>query len=257
MNIVIENENLNSYLDQITTEKHVLMVDDLARSLNFGQSILSQLENVSTSTASCGKEALNYIKNEQPDLVFMDLYMDSMNGDECCREIKQLCGSELPVILMTHGNSVSDIERCWASGCDGIILKPINPHMLIATTKRLLELNLVNLDQLRCPARITIRHGFDLKKTLADYSVDLSTGGVFLATPMVLPVNTQFAIEICLPNRSQPIRCIARVAWVNDPKKLSKAEMPPGMGLQFIDMALSSVEAIRAYLRSGNLVPSW
>jgi hypothetical protein len=54
-----------------------------------------------------------------------------------------------------------------------------------------------------------------------------------------------------------PICCKARVAWVNHPQKLFKQDMPPGMGLQFLDISLSDVDAIREYLSGGRLVASW
>jgi len=39
--------------------------------------------------ASNGAEALEIIRNAKPDIVFMDLYMPLLNGDECCCEIKK------------------------------------------------------------------------------------------------------------------------------------------------------------------------
>jgi len=47
------------------------------------------------------------------------------------------------------------------------------------------------------------------------------------------------------------------VAWVNDPQNPSKKDIPPGMGLQFIDIVLSDVDAIREYRSGGRLLASW
>jgi len=247
------SENYSS--GENTSQKKVLLVDDISLFIEIEKSVLERLDNFQVLTAHSGVEALQVIEDERPDLVFMDLYMDNMDGDECCRIIREKYGAGIAVIMVTHGSAVDDFERCWDSGCDEIIVKPINHHLFIATAKKYLKMQTGS--DTRLSARLKVRHGIGQQSTLTDYSVNLSTGGLFLASAEILPIDTKFAIEFLLPGRPDPICCQARVAWVNDPQHLTKREMPPGMGLQFIDVSLSAVDAIREYLSGGRLIPTW
>ena len=64
-----------------------LLVDDVELFLNLEKSFLDR-ESFIIDTARSGKEALEKIRADKPDLVLLDLYMPEMNGDEVCRQIK-------------------------------------------------------------------------------------------------------------------------------------------------------------------------
>jgi uncharacterized protein (TIGR02266 family) len=235
--------------------KKVLLVDDIKLFIEVEKAVLEKLDNFHVFTANSGAEALEVMEEERPDIIYMDLYMRGMDGDECCRIIKEKYGKDFPVIMVTHGSCVNDFERCWNAGCDEIIVKPINHPLFIATAKK--YLNIQGRTDPRFSARLTIKRGTEQQEVLTDYSVNLSTGGLFLATADIQPIDTQFAIEFSLPDTVSPICCKARVAWTNDPEMMFKQELPAGMGLQFVDISLDNVDAIREYLTADRLVPSW
>ncbi len=64
-------------------------------------------------------------------------------------------------------------------------------------------------------------------------------------------------VEFILPSSSTAIRCKARVAWVNHPELPKNTRLPAGMGLQFINLTLAEMDAIRDYLKSEALKPYW
>ena len=105
--------------------------------------------------------------------------------------------------------------------------------------------------------RIAIFHGPYQKQILADYSVNVSTGGVFIESSRILPKATDITVKFKLPNADNIIVVKAIVAWVNDPVSLKKPSLPPGMGLQFLDLSLDDLHAIRAFLIEGNFKPTW
>ncbi len=80
---------------------------------------------------------------------------------------------------------------------------------------------------------LTISDGPDQNKTLTNYVVNMSTGGMFIETSDLLPVDTLLKVELMLPGKT-PITCKARVAWTNGPNSLKKQSLPYGMGLQFL-----------------------
>lgn len=105
--------------------------------------------------------------------------------------------------------------------------------------------------------RIAIFYGPYQKKILTDYSINLSTGGVFIETSMILPEDTNLTVKFKLPYTDTMIIARARVAWINGPESLRKAALPIGMGLHFLDLSLDDMCAIRTYLDKGAFVATW
>jgi len=105
--------------------------------------------------------------------------------------------------------------------------------------------------------RIAIFYGLYQKKILTDYSINLSTGGVFIESSMILPEGTELTVKFNLPNSDTIIIANARVAWVNDPLCLKKVSLPPGMGLQFLTLSMEDMHTIRRFLDNGEFMPTW
>lgn len=105
--------------------------------------------------------------------------------------------------------------------------------------------------------RIAIFYGPYQKKILTDYSINLSTGGVFIESGMILPEDTELTVKFNLPNSDTIIIANARVAWINDPLLLKKASLPPGMGLQFLNLSMEDMRTIRTFLDNGKFMPTW
>jgi uncharacterized protein (TIGR02266 family) len=109
----------------------------------------------------------------------------------------------------------------------------------------------------RYQARFAVFFGTDKQKLVTDYAVNISTGGIFLETDKILPVDTPLIVEFMLPGKDTTITCNARVSWTNGPIDLRKQLLPPGMGLQFLDLSLEDLHAIRNFLNKGDLMPTW
>jgi len=107
----------------------------------------------------------------------------------------------------------------------------------------------------RYMAKITIYYGVDPEKLLSNYSVNISTGGVFIASNKMLPEGTVLTVKFNLPNSDAIIYGHARVAWLNAPDNIKKSSLPPGMGIQFISSEIYPV--LSHFLETKNLVPTW
>ncbi len=235
--------------------KKIVLADDVELFLMLEKTFFNR-EEFDLITARNGREALEAIRKTKPDLVFLDLYMPEMNGDECCRIVKndETC-RPIPIIMVTTAGREEDLERCRSAGCDDIVHKPINRHDFMATAQRLLQVE--ERGAQRFSARLRVHYGAASHDLLSDYSIDLSTGGLFLATDHPLPADTPLRMEFIIPTSEKAIRCHARVAWVNDAKQLKKSTLPTGMGVQFLDLTLADLDAIRKYIKSVNLEPAW
>lgn len=235
--------------------KKILLVDDVQLFLEQEKTFFGR-GDFELMTARTGIEALDAVREQRPDLVFMDLYMPDMDGDRCCHTLKS--DEELrriPVIMVTMGMSEEDFERCWQGGCDEIIVKPINRHYFLALTNRYL-----GLKQRKAPrfmAQLRVQYGTDLQELLTDYSVNLSTGGLFIETGNPLPADTLLSTEFILPGNAATIRCKGRVAWINHPELMRNPNLPVGMGLQFLDISFDDMNAIRQFIKKDALAPFW
>jgi uncharacterized protein (TIGR02266 family) len=239
----------------MTPKKRILLADDVELFLKLESTFFDRNE-FELKTARNGQEVLRVIREVEPQLIFMDLYMPDMDGDECCRLIKGSARfSHIPVIMVTHGGRDSDLDRCRRAGCDDIVLKPIKRRDFLDTTQKHLRVEERNAP--RYEARLRVQYGSGSQQLLTNYSINLSTGGLFIETENPLPVDTPLTVDFILPANDRQIRCLARVAWVNDQDLHRKANLPDGMGLQFLDITMDAMDAIRDYIKNEKLAPFW
>lgn len=109
----------------------------------------------------------------------------------------------------------------------------------------------------RVNVRIAIFEGASQKKIVLNYSVNLSSGGVFIETRDIRPVDTLLTLKFKLSGNDAVICCRAGVAWTNDPDHPKDADLPPGMGLRFVDLSLEELRALRSLLDRGGIRPTW
>lgn len=97
-----------------------------------------------------GQEALDWLEKEKLDLVLLDIMMPKMSGYEVCREIrKKFLPSELPVIMITAKDQVTDLVEGLASGANDYLSKPFSKDELLARIKTHLNLYQINSAYLR------------------------------------------------------------------------------------------------------------
>ena len=235
-------------------KRKILLVDDVNLFLEQEKSFLNK-EEFRLLSAHNGVEALKMVMEEHPELVFMDLNMPVMDGDKCCVTMKADKNlNEIPVVMVIQGGNEEDFERCWQAGCDDIIAKPLNRNFFLAVTKRYLHMQYRKSP--RYMARLSISYSRG-SKVLTDYSVNMSTGGVFLETDNLLPVDSLLALEFTLRDNPTAIKCTGRVAWLNHPEALKNQNLPVGMGLQFIGLSLNDMNTIRQFIKEQALLAAW
>lgn len=111
--------------------KKVLVVDDTAAQLQQMKEIVSEA-GYQVITATSGREAVEKTKAEKPNLVFLDIVMDDLDGYGACREITQDTETkEIPVVFVSTKNQRAD--KIWAEkqGAKALISKPIDSVEII------------------------------------------------------------------------------------------------------------------------------
>ena len=81
------------------------------------------------------------------------------------------------------------------------------------------------------------------------YIGNLAKGGLFVKTGKILPVDTLLNVEFSLPNRNQVIHTTGKVVWTRSKDKSSE-KIPPGMGIQFIDINPEDEKLLKKYIES-------
>ena len=93
----------------------------------------------SVSIAENGLEGVEMVKNNQYDVVLMDLQMPEMDGFEATRNIRKMKGSyyeELPILALTAAAMVEVREQVLSAGMNDYISKPFNPNELFSKINR-------------------------------------------------------------------------------------------------------------------------
>jgi two-component system alkaline phosphatase synthesis response regulator PhoP len=126
----------------------ILVVDDDQQNVELVQAYLEDLA-CETVAAHDGREALETVAAQKPDLILLDVMMPKMSGFEVCRRLKNDPDtSHIPIIMVTALNEFGDIERGIDSGTDDFVSKPINKLELLTRIRTMLKLKHVT-DRLR------------------------------------------------------------------------------------------------------------
>jgi len=231
----------------------ILLVDDVELFLELEHTFFRR-RHVDLLVARNGHEALELIVREQPDLVFLDLDLPGINGDEVCRRVRRdVTHRQLPIVMVLPAESAGAEQRCREAGCTEVLQRPVRRDALVALAAR--HLPLAERRSPRVDAGLMIRFGLQPRKYLENYSVNISASGLYLATGALLTVGTQLDLEFQLPESAEAIRCTGRVAWVNHPDWLKKPKLPVGMGIAFVAVAAQDVALLQRFVdrqRSAN-----
>jgi PAS domain S-box-containing protein len=116
------------------SSKSILVAEDTESNYFFIEAFLERTK-VNLLWAKNGIEAIKMFEENSVNLILMDIMMPEKDGYDTTREIKIL-NPNVPIIAQTALALPDDEEKCYAAGCDYVLIKPINSDDLIATIKR-------------------------------------------------------------------------------------------------------------------------
>ena len=171
----------------------ILVVDDdravresLRRSLSFN--------GYSVELAQDGQEALELITSARPDAVVLDVMMPRLDGLEVCRRLRS-SGDDLPILVLTARDSVSERVAGLDAGADDYLPKPFALEELLARMRALLR-------------RTTIDDRESIAMSFADLSLDPMTRDVTRGERHISLTRTEFSLlEMLIAN---PRRVLTR-----------------------------------------------
>ena len=119
--------------------KKILAVDDEKHIVRLVQVNLERA-GYQVVTANDGKEALEQVAAENPDLVVLDVMMPYMDGFEVLQNLRRNPATrDIPVIMLTAKAQDADVFKGWQSGVDCYLTKPFNPMELLSFVKRIFD----------------------------------------------------------------------------------------------------------------------
>ncbi len=119
----------------------ILIVDDELHIRLLLQQTLEELEDegVALLTADNGEKALQKIKEEKPQLVFLDVMMPKKNGFEVCEIVKNDLGmKDVYIVMLTAKGQEFDKHKGREVGADIYITKPFNPDEIVKKAREVL-----------------------------------------------------------------------------------------------------------------------
>ena len=144
-----------------TAPRMILIVDDEARMRRFIRMNL-ELEGYQVIEAQNGLEALDQLRQHNPELVVMDIMMPELDGFETLRMIREI--STVPVILLTVKSDEEDKIRGLGLGADDYITKPFSPRELSSRVEAVLRRAQWPAPQPRTTLRIDDRLSVDFNR---------------------------------------------------------------------------------------------
>ncbi len=193
------------------TEK-ILIVDDDIETLRL-VGLMLQRQGFQIVAANNGTQAIAMARNENPDLIVLDVMMPDLDGYEVVRQLrKEKETSSVPIIMFTAKSQVEDKVAGLEAGADDYLTKPVHPAELVAKIKALLS---------RGKTRVSIEQGYVI-------GVIGARGGLGVST---MTLNTALAYH--------------RLAKVD----VIAAELHPSQGIWGIELGFPESEGLGDLLR--------
>lgn len=117
----------------------ILVVDDEP---NIVQTLKDRLEmnDYVVVTAENGDEGLKAAREQEPDLILLDVIMPVLDGHEMLEKLReQEWGRDISIIMLTARSQAQDIERARACNIDDYIVKPFDLSELLEKIENILE----------------------------------------------------------------------------------------------------------------------
>lgn len=136
---MVSNKNL--YGDIMSGSAHILIVDDVIDNIQVAMNILKE-DGYNFSYAKSGEDALELVKEQQIDLILLDIMMPGLDGYEVAHQLKNDPRTmDIPIIFVTAKTDVDSLEKAFKNGGVDYITKPYHAEELLARVKNHLELH--------------------------------------------------------------------------------------------------------------------
>lgn len=159
--LVLDQQLIATHVERLATSNgqtfKILVVDDEPVNRQVFANYLS-LDHYDVILASSGTEALQILESGlKPDLILLDVMMPHLTGYEITRKIRETWQvNELPIVLLSAKNQVSDLVVGLEAGANDYLTKPISKDELLARIKTHISLRQLQAENLRLAAELEL-----------------------------------------------------------------------------------------------------
>jgi len=247
-----------SYNINLLKNKLILIVEDnymnaliLERKISGLGAKIVKVEN--------GQLALEAMRSERFDLIFMDIQMPVLDGLQATKIIRQELGSNVPIIAVTANAFKNNLEEYIAAGMNDFLIKPFDDHVLFSKTLNLLN-PIIFIDQkakgIYSLESVTLANEYDLKslKTLSngdeDFYQEMLNVFVDISSKAILELEQSLSSND-LPNVARIVHKIKpSIKDLNIGKVVALIDVLETSGYENIDFVKTNANALMDTLKS-------
>lgn len=131
----------------MTKSAKILLVDDVQAILDEERQILSSVSGLEILECTTGAAAIKAIATQRPEIVFLDLVLPDLSGEQICRAIKAKPElADTAIIIVTAKGDPDQLQRAFEAGCDAYVTKPFEASDLLDKVRILLAEKGIILD---------------------------------------------------------------------------------------------------------------
>ncbi|NTS76082.1 response regulator [Catenovulum sp. SM1970] len=120
----------------VSRKEKILIVDDAKLMRDFLKNMLNELGFDNFTEAETAAETLNQYQSDKPDIVFLDIELETENGLDVLVDLKKL-DAEAKVAIVSAHSTITNVKKAMELGAKGFIVKPYKPKKLVSTIKNL------------------------------------------------------------------------------------------------------------------------
>ena len=176
--------------------------------------------------------------------------MPEMNGDECCRIIKEDPSfKDIPIIMYTSAKGERERKRCLLAGCDVYLTRPfVDEDTLLKTVKKFIDIPIRNHIRVSIEAEVAYFHN---GKEYSGRMQNISSTGGFIETAEPLPTGSIINLSFTIPNTSNRVEAVVEVIRIIPKDSDSPStRIVPGIGVQFITLTWEGKKIIDGYVKA-------
>ena len=213
----------------------ILVVDYVLSNVKLLEARL-KAEYYTVIVAHDGKEAIDLVAKQQPDIVLLDIMMPKINGFEVCKSLKSdPLTTHIPIIMVTALHDTHDRVQGINAGADDFLTKPIDETALSARIKSLTRLKMV-IDELRLRGETNAEIGGVAGSSIMDYSNQIFDANILVVDEDVFQAEQIYNV---LSQRFGSIKVL------NDPTEALKIGIEDNYDLIISDMQFSQTDGLR------------
>lgn len=220
-------------------EMRVLAVDDEPEVLIAIKTLLERLSCTVVAIAD-SRQAAERLTKEQFDGVFLDVRMPNLDGFELAKRVRaSSLNGQAPIVMFTALDDVATMREGFKAGASCFLGKPVSADRITNLVKAMRSAMFgVRRRYARLPLRtpVTCKAG---NQNLKSSSINISEGGMVLATSGGWEVGQEVALEFVMPQASAPIKVRAKIVH---------KEPTGSMAVEFLDLSNTARDAIKEYI---------